>query len=214
MNPFEIALVVIGIAAVTVWGLVQRRRDQSPEVREARAEAVRIERERLARKWAAAAPPAQPAEPSSWANLVDTAWDGRLCDQDLLYLEAVLRAEGIAADFEPHRPGQHVIGFMGPQYPLRLVVDAARLDEARAIRIELLGEEWENWQLRLANPYVDVPSRREALILAAVAVRVAHDSRERRWFRALAWAYIAWTLLGYALLLVSQLAIKSDFMLF
>lgn len=194
MNPFEIALVVVGVAAVTVWGLVQRGRDLSPEAREARADAVRLERERQDRKWAAAAPPTQPAEPSSWANLVETAWDGRLCDQDLLYLEAVLRAEGIAADFEPHRPGQHVIGFIGPQYPLRLVVDAARLGEARAIRTELLGEEWENWQPRLANPIADVPGSRDEMFLGAVAVRIAHDSRERRWLRGLAWAWIVWHL--------------------
>ena len=120
-------------------------------------------------------PPRQPAGTSEWAPLVDTTYDGRLSDQQLLYLEALLRDEGIATVFVPWRPQEHY-GIVGPQYPLALFVDARRREDAVAVWEDLLGDgDSFTYQLRLADPLVNIPSYRLELISAQATFRQLAD---------------------------------------
>lgn len=181
MSPTEGIGLLLLLALVAFYALVQRERDMPEEQREARRAAE------LAREAAAEAdpelgtPPHQPSDPDEWAVLIDTASEGRLADDELLYLEAVLREEGIATRFEPWRPGEH-FGQIGPQYPLRLMVDAALADEARRILLELFSQTGtRNWQVRLNNPVMNVPGARDEMMFYAGLRRRAAQGGVWRW---------------------------------
>lgn len=189
MTPQSLFLLAAALLGVWLYARYQRERDMPPEER-AELERTRAARSaarqaRLAQDPERGAPPEQPYTPQTWAPLVDTASDGRISDDGLLFLEAVLREQGIPTEFEPWRPGGH-FGQIGPQYPLRLLVDAARLTEAR----EVLAEFAEyfgghNWQMRLVNPMLNVPGAREEMLFYA---GLRKRSAEGGWWR---WAWLA-----------------------
>jgi hypothetical protein len=189
MSPLEAIGLLALLAAVALYALVQRERDLPDDVRAARLAA------RLAEEGSdgVGAPPMQPSQPESWAVLVDTASDARFADDELLYAESVLRAEGIATEFEPWRPGEH-FGQIGPQYPLRLLVDAQRVEEARVVLGEIFSAiPPRNWQVRLVNPVVNVPGTREEMMLYAGLRRRAAQGG---WWKIAWWILVAMLLLG------------------
>lgn len=162
MSPLEATGIVALLVAVALYALVQRERELPDDVREARRAALAEEGGP-----GEGAPPVQPSQPEEWTVLVDTAADARFADDELLYAESVLRSEGIATAFEPWRPGEH-FGQIGPQYPLRLLVDSTRIDEARAVLSDIFSAiPPRNWQVRLVNPVVNVPGTREEMMLYA-----------------------------------------------
>lgn len=143
---------------------------------------------------------AQPARPklhilpAEWALILDSWWDARCTDLDLLFLEAELLEMGIATFFLPWRPGQH-FGPTGPQFPVQMFVDFSRLDEARLVMADLLSlDPSDNYQPRMANPNMNVPGDRELLALVSGFRRRARISSG--WWAVAWWVFFTYFLVN------------------